>query len=80
LGAGRDSIEVALDAERRAFMRTNEERLAKYAAAASAWAAAWPMTERGTAGLPLREAHLEMVRRAEGVLPFRASEESGNDG
>jgi len=67
---GRGPLEVALDAERRAMMRANEERLERYAAAASAWAAAWPAVERETAGLPLLEAHEIICRRADGILPF----------
>lgn len=74
LGRGREEIETALDAERRAFMKANEDRLARYASAARAWMAAWPDAERATSGLPLREAHRELVRRAEGCLPFAPSE------
>lgn len=68
--AGRDILEAALDRERRALMRANEERLSRYQRAAAAWAAAWPAVAADTAHLPLPQAHAEIVRRATGVLPF----------
>lgn len=74
LDRGREAIEIALDAERRALMRSNEDRLARYASAAREWMAAWPDAERAITGRPLREAHRELARRAEGVLPFRPDE------
>jgi hypothetical protein len=67
---GRDALERALDEERRRLMHANEERLARYQAAAEAWAAVWPRVQRELAGRPLLEAHEIMVARAEGVLPF----------
>jgi len=69
LGAGRDALEAALDAERRTLMRAHEERLAAYVAAARPWYAAWPALERRIAGWPLRQTHAEMARAARGVLP-----------
>ncbi len=71
--AGRDQLEQALDAERRALMRANEERLAAYAAAAQPWSAVWQDVAAEMAGLPLAAAHRVMVTRAEGVLPFAGS-------
>ena len=38
--------------------------------AAVAWARIWPVLQRDFDGVPLLEAHREMVRRAQGVLPF----------
>ena len=70
IAAGRDAIEAALDHERRVLMRTNEQRLASYQLAAAAWARIWPVLQRDFDGVPLLEAHREMVRRAQGVLPF----------
>jgi hypothetical protein len=70
LGAGREKLEAALDAERRAAMREDEERLARYVAAARAWQDAWPELRRQIDGLALRDAHDVMVHRAEGLLPF----------
>ncbi len=70
VAAGRDKLEVALDAERRALMRANEERLAAYRQASSDWAAQWADVSTEIAGLPLSESHKIIVARAEGVLPF----------
>jgi len=70
IAEGRESLEEALDRERRELMRTNEERLARYQAAAEAWAALWPGVQRQIEGMSLLDAHREMVLRAEGVLPF----------
>ena len=73
LEQGRDALEAALDAERRARMRENEERLARYETAAARWALAWPQTEHALAGRPLAEAHAVMVQRALAVLPFASA-------
>ena len=67
---GREQLEAALDAERRALMRQNELRLAGYEAMTHAWADAWAGVEREMEGLPLLEAHARMVARALGTLPF----------
>ncbi len=66
---GREALEAALDAERRELMHRNEERLARYLAAAEAWAQAWPSVSREIAGKPLREAHRIVTEHASGVLP-----------
>jgi hypothetical protein len=68
--ATRHVLAVALDAERRAMIRANEDRLRRYALAASDWATEWPDVERETAGLSLLDAHDVIRGRAEGVLPF----------
>jgi hypothetical protein len=73
-----ESLEAALDAERRRLIRANERRLARFAAAAQAWSETWKIVEREIAGIPLPEAHRVVVSRAEGVLPFRLSEEADN--
>lgn len=70
LSEGREALDEALDRERRALMRINEERLARYQAAAEPWAEVWPEVQRQVAGLPLLEAHRVLVSRAEGALPF----------
>jgi hypothetical protein len=70
IAEGREALEEALDRERRALIRANEERLVRYQAAAAAWAEAWPSVQRELAGLPLAEAHRLLVSRAEGVLPY----------
>jgi hypothetical protein len=74
VGEGRDVLEALLDAERRALMHANEERLARYEAAARAWAAAWPAVEREVAAFALGEAHRVLVRRALALLPFAPAE------
>jgi hypothetical protein len=70
MGEGREALEEALDRERRALIRANEERLARYMAASEAWAKIWPEVQRQIEGLSLPEAHRLVVSRAEGVLPF----------
>lgn len=67
---GREALEEALDRERRVLMRVNEERLARYQAAAASWAELWPDVQRQMEGLPLLDAHRLVASRAEGVLPF----------
>jgi hypothetical protein len=70
IGEGREALEEALDRERRALMRANEERLNRYQAAAESWAAKWPAVRRQIEGLPLLEAHRVVTSAAEGTLPF----------
>ena len=70
IAEGREALEEALDRERRALIRANEERLARYMAATQTWAAIWPEVQRQTEGLSLLEAHRVVTSRAEGVLPF----------
>jgi hypothetical protein len=74
IAEGRDALEEALDRERRALMRANEERLARYLAATQPWAEIWPEVQREIEGLPLRDAHSVVVSRAEGVLPFEPAQ------
>jgi TorA maturation chaperone TorD len=73
---GLTALEAALDRERRELIHADEKRLARYAAAAAPWAAAWPKIEREMVGRPLREAHAIMVERAAGILPLRVPEET----
>lgn len=70
IAEGREALEEALDRERRVLIHVNEERLARYLAAAEAWAGLWPEVQRQIAGLSLLEAHRLIASRAEGVLPF----------
>ncbi|HZF12319.1 MAG TPA: hypothetical protein VFE33_26320 [Thermoanaerobaculia bacterium] len=70
IAEGREVLEEALDRERRALMRANEERLALYLSASQAWRALWPEVQRQIEGLSLGDAHRLVVSRAEGVLPF----------
>lgn len=67
--AGREALETALDAERRALIRANEERLSIYVEAAQQWYLAWPGLERAIAGLPLSAAHALLVENARMLLP-----------
>ena len=71
ISEGRDALEAALDAERRALIRANEARLQAYFDAARRWRQLWPEVQRQTAALPLPEAHDVVAEAAEGVLPFR---------
>lgn len=73
IAEGREILEEALDRERRRLISANEERLARYQAAAEAWADLWPDVQREIGGLSLVEAHRLMTSRAEGVLPFEPS-------
>lgn len=73
---GRDALEEALDRERRAAMHADEERLARYQAAARDWSALWPAVARQIDGLPLREAHRVVTSHAEAALPFSLPEEA----
>lgn len=66
---GREALDDALDRERRALMRADEARLARYRAAAAGWAEAWPGISREIAALPLPQAHRIVLARAEGLLP-----------
>lgn len=75
LGEGRERLEEELDRERRALMRADEARLARYEAAAESWATHWPALQRSIEGLPLLEAHRRIVEKAEGLLPFQPAVE-----
>jgi hypothetical protein len=70
IGQGREVVERLLDEERRALMRTNEDRLDRYLAAAKGWGADWPRLSKALAGRPLAEAHEMMVARAAELLPY----------
>ena len=69
IASGRSALEEALDRERRALMRTNEERLQRYQRAAGRWAAMWTEVSREIDGWQLRRAHEHLVQRATAVLP-----------
>jgi hypothetical protein len=79
IGEGREALDEALDRERRLLMRADEARLARYRAAAEAWAAAWPDVSRQIAGLPLPHAHRLVVARAEDLLPHAPPGEGRHD-
>ena len=73
---GRDSLEVALDAERRELIHANERRLQSYMDAARAWLDAWPPIAAEISAMPLREAHAALVAHAGGRLPFQVESAS----
>ena len=77
-GGGIEALEAALDAERRALIRANEQRLRRYLTAADAWAARWPSVEAEIAGLPISRAHEIVAARATVVLPFEPPEAAGD--
>lgn len=66
---GLESLESALDQERRKLMRENESRLDRYEQAADAWATRWPNLSMEISGLSLHQAHARLTAAAEGVLP-----------
>lgn len=67
---GRGKIEELLDAEKRALIHQNENRLALYLKAAEKWTASWPSVEKELSGKPLLDVHKMLIKRVEGVLPF----------
>ncbi len=70
IARGRIRLEEALDAERRALIHANEQRLARYREAAQRWAANWPEIERTIEDTPLPQGHEILVERALELLPF----------
>ena len=78
IDSGIPALEAALDAERRALIHANEQRLRRYLEAAEAWASRWREVETGVAGLPLGLAHAALVAQAERALPFEPPEEPGD--
>jgi hypothetical protein len=75
---GRDAVEAELDRERRALMRADEARMARYRAAAAAWASMWPRVSQEIAGRALIDAHQILIARAESALPFAPPEEAAD--
>ncbi len=74
ISEGKERLEEALDAERRALIHANEKRLESYMKAAEKWLAIWPEVQKEVAECPLIEAHKIIVNRANGVLPFQVEE------
>jgi hypothetical protein len=64
-----EAIAELLDAERRADMRRNRERLASYTNAAVRWQDAWPRLAERIGSLSLPAAHAAMCAAADGLLP-----------
>jgi hypothetical protein len=67
--SGREALEEALDVERRAAMRVNEERLDAYREAARAFEKAWPALSTRMERTPLLESHELLVEAATRLLP-----------
>jgi hypothetical protein len=72
---GVEALETALDAERRELMHSDERRLNRYIQAAAAWSDLWPKVSHEIKNVSLPEAHVVVVERATGVLPFELPEE-----
>jgi len=70
---GRDRLETALDAERRALIHANEQRLSRYEAVSEPWMERWPKLAEQIQSLPLTEAHRIIVKEAEKHLPTKVS-------
>ncbi|MBN1575688.1 MAG: hypothetical protein JW913_04000 [Chitinispirillaceae bacterium] len=68
-----ETLETALDAERRRLIHANERRLERYSSAAERWAEIWNEVEKETAGLSLMDAHAIIKEKASGILPFKLS-------
>jgi hypothetical protein len=64
-----DAVAVRLDAERRALMRANIQRLDRYRHAATAWRERWTTLEARISAMPLPEAHALLVDEATPRLP-----------
>ncbi|NIM12308.1 MAG: hypothetical protein GTO45_09360 [Candidatus Aminicenantes bacterium] len=77
---GREKLEEMLDAEKRAMIHANEKRLSLYLKAAEKWTALWPTVEKEISGMPLFDAHQQIISRAEEVLPFSPKEKEINHG
>ncbi|MDO9541317.1 MAG: hypothetical protein Q7J98_03225 [Kiritimatiellia bacterium] len=69
ISSGRNCLEAALDAERRAMIHLNEKRLARFEKASGRWQERWPELARKKTGLPLRQAHHIIVEEAKKYLP-----------
>lgn len=74
---GREKLEELLDAEKRALIHENENRLAFYLKSAEKWAALWPSVEKELPKNSLPEAHKIIIKRAKGVLPFEPQRDDG---
>ena len=66
----REKLEELLDAEKRALIHQNENRLTLYLKAAEKWTATWLNIEKGLADMPILDAHKILTDQAKGVLPF----------
>jgi hypothetical protein len=67
-------MEEALDRERRELIHAYEKRLQKYLMATQKWTTTWPDLEKTLIGLPLSQTHALIVKKAEGLLPYKPGE------
>ena len=67
---GREKLEELLDAEKRALIHQNENRLTLYLKAAEKWTATWLYIEKDLANMPILDAHKILTNQAKGILPF----------
>lgn len=65
-----ETLEAALDSERRCLIHANEDRLRGYLQASVQWSGAWRDLERTCSRLPLGGAHELLIEEAEKLLPF----------
>jgi len=70
---GRERLEAELDAERRALIHANEQRLSRYEAASKSWMEQWSKLAEQIQCRPLSAAHKIFTREAETHLPMKAS-------
>ena len=70
---GRDRLEAEIDAERRALIHANEQRLSRYEDASKSWMGRWPKLAEQIKSLPLQEAHRIIAQEAETNLPMKIS-------
>lgn len=64
-----ETLESALDAERRQLMHANERRLGLYTSAARSWVKIWKEVEKQTKDVSLQDAHAVIRNKASGILP-----------
>lgn len=74
LSEGRETLEKELDAERRALMHANEQRLASYKQMAAMWEKAWPQISARLTGQSLLDDHRTLVAEADELLPKHVPE------
>lgn len=70
ISEGRERLEEKLDAERRALIHANEDRLSGYRNAAQAWLNAWSKLQAQIQAMPLTQAHSLLTQCALSMLPF----------
>ena len=63
ISAGRQTLEEALDAERRIGLHKHEKRLQSYMEAAQNWLAIWPNLQKEISACSLLEAHKIIISR-----------------